>query len=70
MTLAWSHELAMLRQSPFWRGLDGSKRWQAFLRVAERYEGYNDLPKRWQAVYQEAKRALEPRDAQVEEAQS
>jgi hypothetical protein len=58
MAPEWSHALALVCQSPLWRGLEGIDRKEAFVDEASSYASYDDLPPRLQAIYQAAARQL------------
>jgi len=50
----WSHELALLAQSPMWEGVRGQQAKNAFMDEAEGYGSYEALPPRLQRVYEHA----------------
>ena len=54
----WSHELALLAQSPVWNGLRGQKAKDAFMDEAARYDSYDELPTHLKSIYRKAYRQL------------
>lgn len=61
MTPDWSHALAQLQFSPYFRGSHGATRWDKFIEAAADYASYDDLPRELQTVYQTAQRQMQRR---------